>query len=352
MKKLLFITAALLLQTAAFSQSVRSYKNSSTAGNGLVYTLPRTNLSVNIVCERESIRKGPYARFAQKYFGVMAPLADKDVYTIVGASIVAKEEADPSQVYVLENASQSPVSLYDGTSEGAVAIGIDGQGKGASRFDDIPSELYLFQDLGLSPMVEQRTIVSYNESDTSFVRVPISRQEIVERSIEEQAEQAVEAIFNLRRRRFDLVTGEAGENVFGAGLGDAIEEMKRLENEYLSLFFGKTFKQQVVRSYDVIPEKGRTTAIVCRFSELGGLMPASDLSGSPIVLEMTPEGKTTGVVLPTIVSKDDRGKVYVRVADVAACRLLNGSTEILSERVPIFQFGEIIEAPISAISSK
>ena len=38
--------------------------------------VPQTTVVVDITVARESVVTGPYARFAQKYFGVLAPLAD------------------------------------------------------------------------------------------------------------------------------------------------------------------------------------------------------------------------------------------------------------------------------------
>lgn len=69
------------------------------------------------------------------------------------------------------------------------------------------------------------------------------------------AQDAANAIFSLRRHRIDLVTGEAGENVFGAGLKAALEEIDRLEQEYLSLFLGKQFRQRIVREFSVVPSR-------------------------------------------------------------------------------------------------
>lgn len=58
-----------------------------TSNSAVAYSLPRTTLKVTVEVEKESIRKGPYARYAQKFLGVMAPLADKDIYTITGGKI-------------------------------------------------------------------------------------------------------------------------------------------------------------------------------------------------------------------------------------------------------------------------
>ena len=70
---------------------------------------------------------GPYARFAQKLLGVMAPLADKDIYTIQSATLCAAQEADPAEVYALDNPDKSPLRIYDVTPEGFVAASAAGQ---------------------------------------------------------------------------------------------------------------------------------------------------------------------------------------------------------------------------------
>lgn len=123
--------------------------------------------------------------------------------------------------------------------------------------------------------------VSYLDSDTSFVKVSVDRLSLVEKSPEAMAQDAANAIFSLRRHRIDLVTGEAGENVFGAGLKAALEEIDRLEQEYLSLFLGKQFRQRIVREFSVVPSKDEPTTVVCRFSNTAGLLPADDLSAGP-----------------------------------------------------------------------
>ena len=88
MKKVLVLGALCALVTGASAQ-VKAYKaDQMTNPNSVAYALPRTVVKVRVVAEKESVRVGPYARFAQKYLGVIAPLADKDIYTI---SMVGKE---------------------------------------------------------------------------------------------------------------------------------------------------------------------------------------------------------------------------------------------------------------------
>ncbi len=355
MKKLLLLILAAAAAVPGAAQSVRAYKTQpggATEGNAVTYALPRTTVTVRLVARREVIKKGPYARFAQKYLGVVAPLTDKTLYTLEGASMTYAEEADPSAVYVLENPDKSPFRLYTSTIEGLMApTPKDAEAGTAYRFDGTDGEEYVFKDLGISPLIDEKVVTTYSniESDTGFVSVPVDRRETVEMSLEDMAADAASTIFTLRKRRFDLVTGEAGENVFGAGMQAALDEMRRIEDEYLALFLGKRFTQKVVRSYEVLPEAGRNSIIVCRFSETAGLLPDNDLSGRPIVLELTPEKKVQNTVLPSRNPKDNRGTVFYRVADAVRCRLTDGRDVLLSERIPVYQFGAVVEIPVTAL---
>ena len=94
MKKVLVLGALCALVTGASAQ-VKAYKaDQMTNPNSVAYALPRTVVKVRVVAEKESVRVGPYARFAQKYLGVIAPLADKDIYTIKSATLCGVQEAD------------------------------------------------------------------------------------------------------------------------------------------------------------------------------------------------------------------------------------------------------------------
>ena len=75
-------------------------------------------------------------------------------------------------------------------------------------------------------------------------------------------------------------------------------------------------------------------------------MPSSDLSGRPILVEMTPEMKVQGGSMG-----ESKGKntIYYRVADIANCRLLDGNRELAQSRVPVYQFGEVIQVPVPVV---
>jgi hypothetical protein len=191
--------------------------------------------------------------------------------------------------------------------------------------------------------------VSPAVAESSVPELPIDKISTYELGLEEAAAQAAQTLYTLRQRRFDLVTGEAGENVFGAGLQAALDELKRQEDEYIALFMGTRLTQQIVRKCEVVPEAGKNTVIACRFSETGGVLPDNDLSGRPILLEMTPEQKVQNTVLPRPGGRESRGMVFFRVADIVRCRLIDDATVLVDERLPIYQFGQVVEIPVSSL---
>ncbi|MDR0953998.1 MAG: DUF4831 family protein [Rikenellaceae bacterium] len=300
-------------------------------GNAVVYRLPQTVLNVTITLRHESVKRGPYARYAQQYLGSVAPLSDKEIYSLVGATLTGTSEADPSAVYVLESPEKSLFDLYYTDAEGFIAF--DGS-----------------QPTGTVALTPETTIYPPTEG---FDGVLVDKNSATASGLEEAAAEAAQALFTLRKRRFDLVTGEAGENVYGAGMEAALREMQRLEEEYIALFMGKRSVQIETRTLQVVPEKGKNTLIVCRFTEEGGLLPDSDLTGRPIVLELTPENKTEALAVPRAATTTGRGgtqgTVFLRMADVVRCRLIDDKTILLTQRVPIYQFGEIAEVPVASV---
>lgn len=282
-KTFLACLAATAMCAAAVAQ------NSGIAPIGIVngeVSLPQTTLYVDIVIEQQDITAGPYARYAQKYLGVSAPLADKVLYEIKSAKINDN------------NGKQTGVLLSSGTA-------------------------------------------SHMRPENGFPKLAIDKKSNAQMSLDESARLAADEIFKIRKSRNELITGEAGENVFGAGLKDAVKELNRMEEEYLSLFLGKQVNKRITKQYKVTPVSGKQTYIVCRFSNVDGLLPDDDLSGQPIVLETRALGtlSTDGL---NIHPKPVKGQPAFRIADDALCRIIFNNSEIASAVLPVYQFGQTV----------
>jgi hypothetical protein len=252
----------------------------------------KTTIYVGITVEQQEILAGPYVRYAQKYLGVSAPLSDKLIYEIRGATI-SVEPAKHPQIEATAHATASHMNPTKG-----------------------------------------------------FPKLLIDRMYNSAGSLEDNARLAADRIFDIRKSRYELITGEVGENVFGAGLGSALAELDKLEEEYLSLFLGKQTTRTIFTEYKLAPTADKENYIVGRFSAADGLLPVEDLSGEPIILEITPLGNVSeNDILAagfTIVDKPSKTDRAYGIADDVVCRVISGATEIASETIPVFQFGRTL----------
>lgn len=305
---ILALTATLSF-TALCGQNMKLMKLGFTEYQGQVlYARPLTTLVVDLTVAKETVVKGPYARYAQKYLGVIAPLADKETYCIESAVL--------------------------GYFEGEIA-----------PVADIPVQ-----------GVVQAEAVSHISSPDGFTRLQIDRTQVAERPAEEMARTAATIIFTLRRRRIELITGELGEGVFGDGLKAALDKIDYLEQEYLSLFLGKQTVVKTTERFRVVPVKGTQSYIVCRFDANEGVLPAENLSGEPVVLSCKPHNNVSEML---VVSPKNVGVAYENkarksqsfaVADNVACRLMLAKRELAQNVMPIYQFGLELDIPQGEIT--
>ncbi len=260
---------------------------------GATVSQPQTLLFVDVEVSCEKILAGPYARYAQKYLGVRAPLTDKTVWRI---------------------------------TNGAVGL--------------INAETAFYAGAMKSPTVE---VSSHVESMDEFARLSVDKSSSAVMTLEDAAQAAANTIFSLRRHRLELITGEAGEHVFGAGLKAALDEIARLEQQYLELFMGKKLATTEMRRCIVWPQSDKKQYVVCRFSPAAGLLPETDLTGDMVLLEIEPSGTKSS--LPEAGVKDTN-YVTCRVADVATCKVVSGGKEYARAELPIYEFGKTIKVVI------
>ena len=284
------IACSLLLETGASAQSPYiALQGASESAQGLTVSQPRTILAVDLEVECDRILAGPYARYAQKFLGLRAPLTDKTVWTVKNAR----------------------TSLID-------------------------AETALFAGALKSP--EKHTYI-YAEADDEFPRVLIDKTSVQVPTLEDAARDAVNTIYSLRRHRMELITAEAGENVFGEGLKSALAEIDRLEQSYLELFLGKRTITTSSHRYVIYPQTGKQQYVVCRFSAAAGVLPDNDLSGDMVMLQIEPaEPQTAGIAA----GEREPSVVSCRVAAPSKCKVICNSLQFESVELPIFEFGRTV----------
>ena len=291
MKRLLMLVAVALSAATVMAQNNPYIALSGvvTTAEGVTLSAPSTLLSVDIEAECERTYCGPYARYAQKFLGVRAPLTDKCEWRVKRAAI------------------------------GLVGV-----------------EAFVREPFAAEAVEVER----YADSEQTFATIQPDKSSTVALSLEDAAQQAANTIFSLRRHRMELITGEAGENVFGEGLKSALDEIARLEQAYLELFLGKRTTERVVRRFTVNPDPAKQQYVVCRLSSVDGLVSASDLTGDMVVLQINPAEQVTLPVAEA--GLKETSFVTAVVANQATCTIQVRGEEVAREVLPIFQFGRTV----------
>ncbi len=336
---------------------VSPVQNSVYAANGIVYSLPRTVLSIKVDVARTITIPGPYAAYAQKYLGISnAAVQEKEEYSIVSISIDSKSESDPTALYSAFLNNKSLYDFYQVVNSGVIIPVADFKTVSStnSSLSIEKRNQVEFKDLSSSPFIaeEKSTFYSKVQRDSSFVRVPIQKSMIVERNIEEKAKEASDFIFSLRKKRMEFMTIDVDHPFDGEALKLMFAEISRLENEYISLFIGKSYTETVSKTIQYTPSKAEGESIIAlRFSSSKGIVASNDLSGNPILIEIEPETtpESYSEFFTTMATNSEKNKfdqIYYRIPINALIKITDGKTELASKRLLIYQYGPTAKLPV------
>lgn len=291
MKRILSLLAFAMLSIASVSAQDNTYCAVAgpyyDASGKLVISDPRTTLQVQLTVTKEQTIVGPYAKYAQKYLGVRPALVERTSYNVTNAVICLAPEL-------------------------ATALPADGSSSEAE---------------------------TYLGSQTDFAKISPDRLSASIVSIDDAAQQAAQMIFSIRKHRMDLITGEAGENVFGGGLKDALETLDNKEQELLELFLGKKISTTSTQTYTIPLANGVTEYIVAKFASNAGLKPATAPDGEIIKLTVTASNASPKFNCIQEVDAANKAAMAVRIANMATCSIAAGNKIVGNATLPVYELG-------------
>ena len=338
--------AALLLGVSAAAPAQILNKVSASPSGTVVYSLPVTAINFSVDAVREDFIAGPYAQYAKKYMGSDARTSNEVNYYLKSIKVVPYLEADPSvRISVNLKKEGAGDSFLKLCSQGLVVASDSYTGKEELwRFPSLAgNDQFAGKDVDNNLSTATTTLYKTVKTATGYEKVAVSQSQVVEKSSEKKAAETAATIFKLRSMRMAIVTGDTDATYSGEAMASAIKELLRMEEEYMSLFFGTTVESVQTMSFDVVPKAASKDHmyVAFRLSDTDGLLPASDLSGRPIVLDLELEGAAA----PAAASGKSNGIVY-RVPRIATARVLDGSQMLLQTRIPMYQFGETMNFPL------
>ena len=353
--KPLYFTAvvAAILSGAATLGAQSEYSGGDPVGK-VSYSLPMTSLSFEVEAVQEKFYAGPYARYASKYLGIEVKQKDAVTYQLTDVRMTSFVEADQSRRFLIDAKDGALRSmLLKLTSEGLVSTDTGNVGaEQAWKFPVATRGDFSGKGVTSNLTTEATTLYQSVKKESAYGKVPVQQSMVVEKSLEKRAEEAAAMIFRLRDQRLRILTGDTDATYSGEAMGAAISEIARLENEYMTLFTGYSETQTQRMTFDVVPEKERDSQlyVAFRISESDGLVPADNLSGRPVILEIVPQEVEQPVLDKKAAKSAKLPHVVYRIPAVCKVKLTDGQTVLMQSRVPVYQMGLESSMPVEAKS--
>lgn len=332
--------------TVAFAPFIASAQPNADPAGYVTYSLPMTTITLDVEAVQETFYAGPYAKYAEKYLGIKPRMKDETTVQLTQIKMIPYVEADQNCRYSVnvKKGTLNP-SVFSLSSAGLVTFA-------DAKFADetvwrfpVKSEGD-FSGKGVSSNLtsEATTLYRNEKKESAYNRVSVQQNMVVEKTLEQKAAETAATILDLRRQRLQIVTGDTDATYSGEAMGAAIGELARLEQEYMTLFVGYSeYQTQQVR-FDVVPEAGRENQmyIAFRISDKSGLVPADDMTGRPVVMEIQPQA------FEKVQAKAQKAEVvHYRIPAVCTVKIKNGADLLLQSRVPVYQLGQESSLPVT-----
>lgn len=308
---------------------------------GVIYSLPRTGIRVYVMGVKETFQPGPYAAYAEQLLGIKNVKTKSSVnWVIEDVKFEMFAEPDPEQSYKALGIGAALVSL---SADGCLA-GINTK-KGTDKKEEIVTnrvgQKKKFDDRSFFEYFTDSPIYTSGDSSSGYRPVKIPE--------EQKISKAAQRVLDSRRIQYEIAAGLIDEfHPDGEAYKVSLEELKKIEKDYLSLFVGKSTYDMETFSFDYVPKSGGKSEAIFRVSEENGIVPATDLSGKPVMIEFEID-KDLAPKYSGMIKSDNPGAgqsgVYYRIPGRATIKLIADMNVIATARATIAQFGAVAPLP-------
>ena len=334
----------------------------SISSGSIIYSLPQTTFHIEVTAKKTVYKQGPYFHYAEKYLGIKEKFPESSVkWTITDINISSYEEIDPDHYYVIESDGFFETNALAMTKAGLILTPnpevYNKEPSLSGLVSERPVRIY-FTDLSVKGNLKEKVqpVSDILQTDTAlFLQIPVfMKKEKIPKTNEEKAGEVADFINDLKTRRLELLGDPYDISLGGGGFEYIIEEMKRLEKKYLALFTGITYSEVYKASFGHTPDENipGKPEVLFRFSDNMGILPATDLTGRPVVIEFNSE-KKTAVLSPLIIEpfvlqdeeKPPSVPLYYRIPDVVEIRVVDGRNILGHKKALVYQFGKVVNLP-------
>ena len=270
MKKLSLSLLSIMLCVLCIGQtSVTPFDASKDYLNGIVYSLPKTQINITITARCTIEKPGPFYQYAERY------LATKDIITI------------NNETWTVENIDIHTSAIADPNRTFQVAIDTRGVANNITyTHDNIIAGINIESDMpNMSDKSENSSFLIPNSS-LNFDYSVLNEDALVATSIPKMAEMVARQIYHIRESRTALLSADLDQIPDGKALKQMLARLDHDEAELVAFFTGKSHSFTVTKTYTITPDDDLNDYVIARISTTEGLTEAGNVIGEPIYLNI------------------------------------------------------------------
>lgn len=322
--------------------------------SGMVYSLPKTAIKVNVSVSKETTIKGPFAEYAEKLLGLKNIITvNQTAFHVVGIDIETSLIPDTAYQYIITKKS-FPLRKHKTTfnyNNSGLLVGVNTNSKftrdtSSSHFSmAIKQESVAYSDFfklyaDASQIEKIDTVYEIVKTDSVVMSKPIIKRTLVTKTVQQRAEETADYILKFRMKRYELIAANQEIPYSKESFEYMNNQLMKIENEYMELFTGISYTETQQFSFLVIPDKSNTQIPInlFNFSEEFGVTDNSDSNSQQYAIGFEPMNLFNP---DTVIAKKRVEIPYRNPIKTKVYILLNG--EILPHffEIPIFQFGRL-----------
>lgn len=325
---------------------------SFSGSNGIVYALPKATFRVDVWIEKADHLQGPYTNYASKLLGVKDVISsDYSTYKIKDIKVSTEYTSDSDQLYYMDlgeiSGKTSNIKLLKMNEAGIFGGMIAEESEEAAEINGRLIEeikkgnrnFRYFADANLIDKVD--TIIRRVDVDTSTIEKAILKRYSIEKDLQQRAQDAATNLMEIRKNRFELISGYQEVAYSEGALSLMNKELKQMEDDYLALFTGKTLLSDQHYVFYFTPSSDQPNIIspVFKFSGSNGIASASGGTGEKVSIAIKSHGLSEKMS-DISVNGNIPGIVY-RFPESAEVWVKYGVQEYDKQIITIPQFGKL-----------
>lgn len=329
MKRVVFIASCLFISLYGFSQLVTVPVNQNTKGiSGTLYTLPKTELILEVKTKITKEVPGKYFQYAERYLGLTDVCqSEKTVHEIEDVKLFQRAVADSKHSYYILNSKK-------GKEQNSIELTKDG------FLASVNGNHYVeTNNTETRPVTRSTSVPDYFSMEASIITKEMQQST----SVAKIAELAANELFNIRETRLNLLTQDVDKAPSdGRSYELVLSELNRMEKYYTELFTGKKTTTYDTKTFYLTPDEN-LQSVLFRFSQTNGIVDKSDLSGIPVNISIT---AINDLKIPEKAKQEEVSALYYRIPGKANVKLSDGNNKVYLEKVSVVaQFGKVLTLP-------